>query len=95
MMLMTEALPPLGDFLVKLPAGPMHPGLNAGPSFVVRTMHALPYKDSAWRLLRERLAELSEHADDLSKEPGAAALEPVHEALERMSLMLGQAPGAG
>jgi hypothetical protein len=89
MMVMGKALAPLGDMLVRLPAGSSHPGRTAGPSFVVGTLHPLPYKDSAWYLLHERFGELADYTTRLSaSRPEAAALAPIGEALARVSKML-------
>lgn len=75
---MVGCIVPLGELLSRLPAGPSNPGRNAGPSFVVRTLHALPYKDGAWLLLRERFLELEEYTDSLAKQGGVyAPLEDV------------------
>ncbi|MEZ4554675.1 MAG: ferritin-like domain-containing protein [Dehalococcoidia bacterium] len=73
---MASALVPLGEQLARLPAGPSHPGKNAGPSFVVRTLHPLPYKEAAWHLLRERFDELAEHTEDL-RDAGMSELDGV------------------
>ncbi|MBX7111023.1 MAG: ferritin-like protein [Dehalococcoidia bacterium] len=73
---MAGTLVPLGELLARMPAGVRHPGRTAGPSFVVRTLHPLPYKDAAWRLLRERFGELADHADELSR-AGLPELEQV------------------
>jgi hypothetical protein len=90
---MKGAIHPLGELLVSLPAGPGHPRLNAGPSFVVRTMHALPHKASAWHLLRERFGELSAYSQRLASEGSAAAtLGPVGQSLAKVENMLVHAP---
>jgi hypothetical protein len=90
MMAMGRVLAPLGDLLVRLPAGSNHPGHTAGPSFVVGTLHPLPYKESAWYLLHERFGELADYATRLSAEnPDAASLAPVGQTLARISKMLG------
>lgn len=73
---MAGALMPLGEMLARMPAGPSHPGRTAGPSFVVRTLHPLPYKHAAWHLLRERFTELAEHTEELQA-AGLPDLEPV------------------
>lgn len=73
---MAGTLVPLGELLARLPAGPSYPGRTAGPSFVVRTLHPLPYKDAAWRLLRERFGELADHTEELH-DAGLPELEPV------------------
>jgi len=69
---MTGAITPLGDLLTRLPAGPSHPGKHAGPSFVVHTLHPLPYKEAAWALLQERFEELHGYASWLSGSSRAA-----------------------
>jgi hypothetical protein len=75
---MTHACRPLGELLTRLPAGPSHPGMTAGPSFALRTVHALPHKAAARRMLRERLQELSAYTQALSAEnPEARSLEAV------------------
>jgi len=73
---MAGALVPLGELLTRLPAGPSNPGRTAGPSFVVRTLHPLPYKDAAWRLLRERFGELADHTEEL-RDGGLPELDSV------------------
>jgi hypothetical protein len=91
MELMKDALLPLGDFLVQLPAGPQNPDHHAGPSFVLRTVHTLPYKHAAWQLIQERLGELSNHALLLSKQEGTGELAAVHDALDRAIREMGAA----
>ncbi|HEX5139627.1 MAG TPA: ferritin-like domain-containing protein [Dehalococcoidia bacterium] len=80
---------PLGDLLTRLPAGDSFPGKTAGPSFVVRTMHSLPYKTAAWRLLKERFEELGKHAGYLAKRGEADTLLPVQTTLMNIAVMLG------
>jgi hypothetical protein len=82
---MVGCIVPLGELLAQLPAGPSNPGRNAGPSFVVRTLHPLPYKDAAWQLLRERFLELEEYTDGLAKQGGVyAPLEDVRRTFRRI-----------
>jgi hypothetical protein len=81
---MIGGLVPMGELLAQMPAGPSHPGATAGPSFVVRTLHPLPYKDAAWRLLRERFQELADYTDTLVSRGGQlAALEDVSSTFKR------------
>lgn len=88
MMLMSGAVASLGELLARLPAGPSHPGKTAGPSFVVGTMHALPYKEAAWFILRERFEELRDYTSQLGGSGGdASALVPVARALDRVARM--------
>jgi CDGSH-type Zn-finger protein len=56
----------------------------SGPSFVLRTMHALPEKTSAWFVLRERLHELSEYALRLAQARAATDM------LSRVGASLGE-----
>jgi hypothetical protein len=63
---MIGSLVPLGELLAQMPAGPSNPGRTAGPSFVVRVLHPLPYKDAAWKMLRERFNELSQYTEHLA-----------------------------
>jgi hypothetical protein len=62
---MLGALTPLGELLTRLPVGGQYDGYTAGPSFVLRTLHPLPYKTSARKLLRERFDELGAYSDRL------------------------------
>jgi hypothetical protein len=88
--LMVEALLPLGELLCRLPAGPATPDHTAGPSFAVKTMHALPYKNAAWHLLNERFTELGKHAGDLAKTGGdeVRPIRMVEQAFRRMASMM-------
>jgi hypothetical protein len=90
MMVMGKALAPLGEMLVRLPAGTNHPNRSAGPSFVVGTMHALPHREAAWYLLHERFGELADYATRLGAAKGnaGAPLASVGDALARVSKML-------
>ena len=58
--MMMDIISPLGVALTKLPAGPSHPELTAGPSFrSSREMRSLPHQTAAWAYFGERLKELS------------------------------------
>ena len=58
--LMMDVIGPLGDIITTLPAGPSHPGLNAGPSFrFSRDGAPPPHMKAAWALFMERLKELA------------------------------------
>ena len=73
--MMMDIISPLGVALTKLPAGPSHPELNAGPSFrSSRDMRALPHQAAAWSYLAERLKELSAYCGFLQ---APAELSPV------------------
>ena len=72
---MFVAIVPLGNLITTLPAGPSHPGLNAGPGFhFFRTLHTLPHRHAAWLIFMERLAELSRYAAELGDRPNAPAI---------------------
>ncbi len=87
---MAGALLPLGELLVRLPAGVNNPNMTAGPSFVVRTLHPLPYKTAAWKLLHERFGELRDYTGQLAiGSPHPERLAKVGEALSRVTRMLG------
>ena len=71
----------LGPVLSRLPIGPAHAGHTAGPAFEIVTpaQFALPHRDAAWRVLRERLERLSSAAHELASEPGLGELEKLAE----------------
>jgi hypothetical protein len=81
--MMTDILLPLGSALTTLPAGPSHPGKNAGPSFRLSRGASIPtHHDAAWTIFNERLTELSAYSRFLQNEDGApAALAQVQQAL--------------
>ena len=67
--LMVDVIGPLGDALTRLPAGPSHSGLTAGPSFrFSRDINAPPHRDAARALFIERLKELSAYCGFLQTE---------------------------
>ena len=69
--LMLDVITPLGEALTTLPAGAGHPGLTAGPSFrFPRDFNNLPHQPAAWRLLAERLNELSAYCGILQSQAG-------------------------
>jgi Ferritin-like len=87
---MAGAVMPLGELLVRLPAGTNNPNMTAGPSFVVRTLHPLPYKNAAWKLLQERFTELRDYTGQLAvSNPSQGSLVDVGEVLSRVAKMLG------
>jgi len=60
LLLMTSVLRPLGEALTKMPVGPEHPGMSAGPGFgYTRDVQLLPHKQSAWIIFAERLHQLA------------------------------------
>src|SRR5487761_880043 len=84
--LMFGVIKPLGDLITTLPAGPEHPGQNAGPSFELfyETDYLMPHREAAWTLLAERLDEAAWLCQEIQVGPGteiAAQLAPVSGAL--------------
>lgn len=84
---MFTVIEPLGVYATTLPAGPSHPGLNAGPGFhFFRTVHTLPHRHAAWLFFQERLRELSLYSAELAERPdGGPVLGRVASALERLA----------
>jgi hypothetical protein len=71
--MMFDVIAPLGSAITRLPAGPSHPGLNAGPSFRLSRGASIPtQKDTARIVFHERLAELSAYCQFLRAGPGCA-----------------------
>ena len=67
--LMVDVIGPLGDALTRLPAGPSHSELRAGPSFrFSRDVNAPPHQDAARALFVERFKELSAYCGFLETE---------------------------
>lgn len=63
---MMSVLTPLCNHLASLPAGPEHPGVNAGMSFtMVRDITRLPAGSGEMRVMRERMDELAAQARKL------------------------------
>lgn len=60
-LLMITVIKPLGELATRMPAGPDHPGMTAGPSFELfhTSGYLLPHTRPAWILMHERLCELS------------------------------------
>ena len=84
--LMVGVLKPLGDLITTLPAGPNHPGLNAGPTFELfyESDYLMPHREAAWTLLEERLREAANFCGlvrQIAPERVAAELDPVCSAL--------------
>ena len=72
--LMIDVIGPLGEALTRLPAGPSHSGLTAGPSFrFSRDVNAPPHRDAARTLFVERFKELFAYCGFLQTE-GALSL---------------------
>jgi Ferritin-like len=88
--LMADVLEPLGSAISLLPAGPSHPGLNAGPSFRLSRGASIPtQKDAARFVFHERMSELAAYCRFLPAASGAPpALAGVREALDRFARRL-------
>lgn len=73
--LMFDAVDPLGRSITRLPAGPGHPGMNAGPSFRLSRSGGVPsHGTSAQVVFRERITELQRYSQFLQMEPGAPSV---------------------
>jgi Ferritin-like len=74
--LMNWVMRPLGSLLTSLPLGPERPGVLTGPAFeiVQPSFYVLPHRQAAWRILAERLQQLAERADRLSRTAGLEQL---------------------
>lgn len=60
---MMSLLTAVGEYLCTLPAGPEHPGVNAGVTFTIaRGIGRLPPGRSEMRLMQERLDEIAGHS---------------------------------
>jgi CDGSH-type Zn-finger protein/uncharacterized Fe-S cluster protein YjdI len=63
-----HAMAPVAERAARLPAGPAHPGVNAGMTFTaLRDAAPLPPGAGAWRFFGERLDELAEAATTLAR----------------------------
>ena len=88
--LMWGGLAPVADQLTRLPAGSLHPGMNAGPSFqFFRSTQLLPHKSAAWAVTRERLLALAAYAERLSGELQSSALTETAGVLRQAGAKLG------
>jgi CDGSH-type Zn-finger protein/truncated hemoglobin YjbI len=89
--LMFSAIKPLGDLITTLPAGPEHPGKNAGPSFELfyESDYVLPHRGAAWALLEERLREAMNFCERC-RTGTAAQLESVSGVLGEVSAAFGR-----
>ena len=92
--LMMDVVQPLGNAITLLPAGPSHPGFNAGPSFRLSRGASIPtHKDAARLVLHERLTELAAYCQFLQASAAAPlVLASVKTALEGFAKRL--APGS-
>lgn len=62
--LMYGAVNPLGGLVTRLPVGPDHPGMTAGPGFELfyAVDYLLPHREPAWLVMEERLREVADLA---------------------------------
>jgi hypothetical protein len=69
--LMFDAIDPLGRAITRMPAGPSHPGMNAGPSFRLSRSGGVPSHEASARVVfRERITELQRYCGFLQMERG-------------------------
>jgi hypothetical protein len=85
--LMADVVRPIGTMLTRLPVGPEHPGKNAGFTFQMHYAmgNFVPWRESAWALLHERMAflvERCEHAREHDRAP-----DVVHQAAEKVDAL--------
>jgi hypothetical protein len=73
--LMAEVLRPLATALTTLPAGPDHPDRTAGFTFQMYYLmgNFVPWRESAWALLHERMTILAGECAEVGDMPGAPA----------------------
>ena len=90
--LMVDVIGPLGEALTRLPAGPSHSGLMAGPSFrFSRDVNTPPHRDPARALSIERFKELSAYCGFLRTEGSlSSVLTRVRASLGRYAEQLGK-----
>jgi len=75
--MMIDVVEALGSAITLLPAGPAHPGLNAGPSFRLSRGASIPtQKETARFIFHERMAELAAYCQFLQSAPGAPSVLP-------------------
>ncbi len=62
--LMFAGIRPLGLLLTRLPVGPEHPGVTAGPGFELfyAVDYLLPHRGAAWVVMEERLRDVADLA---------------------------------
>jgi hypothetical protein len=83
---MYRGVRPLGTYLTALPVGPNVPGKTAGPAFEIYRRHSylIPHRHTAWIILSERLAELSEYCAWLKMLPQVPpGLDEIEEVLKK------------
>jgi hypothetical protein len=82
--LMADVIRPLGTMLTRLPVGPEHPGSTAGFTFQMHYAmgNFVPWRESAWALLHERMIFLGDRCAAAREHDGAP--EVVHAAGDRV-----------
>ena len=82
--LMADVVRPIGTMLTKLPVGPAHPDSTAGMAFQMHYAmgNFVPWRESAWALLHERMTFLVERCTSAGEHAGAP--DVVHAAGERV-----------
>jgi hypothetical protein len=72
---MPMVIKPLGDALMMMPAGRLHPGKVAGPAFSMSRHVALPYsQNAAFKSIGERFDEMTRRVDIAREYPQAPSL---------------------
>jgi hypothetical protein len=83
--LMADVVRPLGTLMTRLPISPDHPGSTAGLAFQMHYSmgNFVPWRESAWALLHERMAFLHVCCGSAREQDGAP--EVVHAAGDRVA----------
>jgi rubrerythrin len=70
--MMSGVVRPLGEVLTRLPAGPDHPGMTAGPGFEFYTDLRIPSdRKNSWAIFQERLVHEAKECARLAQKDGA------------------------
>jgi hypothetical protein len=71
--LMTDVMRPLGSSLTGMPVGEEHPGRTTGPCFEMYYPmgNFVPWRDSAWAVLTERVSVLADRCDAVQARIGS------------------------
>ena len=88
--LMADVLRPIGTMLTKLPVGPSHPDSTAGMAFQMHYSmgNFVPWRESAWALLHERMTFLVDRCAQAREHDGAP--DVVHTAGDRVGELAGK-----
>jgi hypothetical protein len=73
--LMAGVLRPLGSALTEMPVGAEHPGRTSGPAFEMYYAmgNFVPWRDTAWAVLAERVRVLADRCDAVASWGGVAS----------------------